>query len=174
MKNIHAPIVGFPLLVLASFAAGSGCSHPATGGSTTGVGGNNTPTGVGGGGTPVQGVGGNGGTPVVNGTGGAVVLPPPDGTGGMTTAKMSCTPTSFSSTLTYSPGYPGHTANLTQAQAMLSNLSPTEKTQQMAGSDPVKIAKVTHWMNEEGLVLIALEWIRSFPKELVTNAYLFF
>jgi len=137
MKNRHAPTYRSSSLLLASLSLALGCSHPPTGGDSGGNGGNGQ-QGVGGN-TPT-GVGGNGGVQVTGGTGGAVVLPPPDGgAGGMMTTKMSCNATSFTSTLPYSPGYPGHTANQTMAQSMLQSLSPTEKTQQMAGipSTPV-------------------------------------
>jgi beta-glucosidase len=106
-----------------------GCGHPSTGGD--GAGGNGQ-TGVGG---VTAGLGGAGGGALI-GTGGAIVLPPPGaggGAGATVTTKVSCNETSYSSTLPYSPGYPGHAANLAVAQSTLQTLAPADKTAQMRG-----------------------------------------
>jgi beta-glucosidase len=142
MKNTHAPFFGFTRLsicALASLALALGCSHPGSG--DTGTGGSNS-QGQGGNGNPT-GQGGSGG--VTNGAGGGtIVLPPPgaggggggsngSGAGGATATKVSCNDSSYSTTLAYSPGYPGHAANMAAAQSMLQNLAPADKTAQMAG-----------------------------------------
>ncbi|HET6150654.1 MAG TPA: glycoside hydrolase family 3 N-terminal domain-containing protein [Polyangia bacterium] len=131
MKNLHAPKFRPTPLLLAAMSVALGCGHPASG--TNGAGGNSQ---QGAGGDNVQGQGGN----IGGGTGGAIVLPPPDGgAGGMTTSKISCNDSSFPGALSYSPGYPGHAANLAMAQSMLQSLTPDDKLHQMAGipSTPV-------------------------------------
>src|SRR5882724_78306 len=134
MKNTHAPFFGIALSALPLLF---GCSHPGTGdtgtgGSGQGQGGNGGPTGQGGAGGVTTGAGG-----------GTIVLPPPgsggggggagNGAGGATVTKVSCTDTSYSSTLPYAPGYPGHATNLAAAQSMLQNLTPADRTAQMRG-----------------------------------------
>src|SRR6266700_4162679 len=125
MKNARGLFFFVGPLAFAAFSLPVACSHPAIDNSGNGGTG---PSGSGG----ATGFGGSGGA--ATGSGGMIVLPPPGGTGGgTTTTKVSCNDTSFNGTLSYSPGYPDHAANMAAAMAMLPNLSPTDKLSQMRG-----------------------------------------
>ncbi len=124
-------------------------------GSVDGTGGTNGSGNGTGGGNGSQTGGGNGsGTGGGNSVGGGG----PSATGGASpgvggaTVKMSCTATSFSSTYPYSPGYPGHAANLAMAQSMMQAMSPTQKTQQMRGVPTPPLNYNIFWQPDQGSV----------------------
>jgi beta-glucosidase len=149
MKNTLAPIFHLTISSLAALPLLIGCGHPGSGG-TGGLGGSGQPGGTGGAG-PVDGLGGAGGGAPAGMGGMIVVLPPPGGAdggsvvadGGTVTTKVSCNDTSYNTTLSYAPGYPGHAANMAAAQSMLQNLTPAEKTDQMRGI-PINTAALTY------------------------------
>jgi len=140
---------GHPNIDTPSGSGGSG--QTASGGTTAGATGGSGNPGSGGSTTvPLPGTGGNTGTPgggsTGTGTGGSITG------GGGAAVKMSCTATSFSSTYPYSPGYPGHAANLAAAQTMMQSLSPAQKTAQMRGIPNIPVNYNVFWQPDQGSI----------------------